>query len=175
MADITTTTQYKKTLSLLHKTIKKVGEDIDNFGFNTAVSQLMIYINHLDEIVDLPVDQGGFAGSCPKELFEPYVLLIAPFAPHLAEELWEKFGHSEMIYESGQWPAYDPALLIDEEVTMAVQVNGKVRGTITVAPTASQDEVMTLIHADAKIVSYLTGEIKKIIYVPGKICNVVVG
>lgn len=174
MTTVTTTPQYKKTLSLLHKTIKKVTEDIDDFGFNTALSQLMIYANHLDEIVDLPVDQGGFAGVCPKELFEPYILLIAPFAPHLAEELREKLGHGEMIYQSGQWPAYDPALLVDEEVTMAVQVNGKVRGTITVAPTASQDEVMALIHADAKIASYLTGEIKKIVYVPGKICNVVV-
>lgn len=165
---------YKKTLSLLHKTIKKVGEDIDDFWFNTAISQLMIYANHLDEIVDLPVDQGGFAGVCPRELFESYILLLAPFAPHLAEELREKLGHSEMIFQSGQWPAYDEALLVDDEVTIAVQVNGKVRGTLTISPSASQESVMALVHQDEKIASYLTGEIKKVIYVPGKICNIVV-
>ena len=165
--------EYKKALTLLHKTIKKVTEDIDDFAFNTAISALMIYVNHLEEV--FPCREGAEGGRViPLDLFEPLIQLIAPFAPHLAEELREKLGHTTMLYEAKNWPSYDPALLIDDVITMGVQFNGKMRWTIEIAPTATQDEAIALVQADAKLASNFTGDTKKIIYVPGRILNIVV-
>ncbi|MHC4147207.1 MAG: class I tRNA ligase family protein, partial [Planctomycetota bacterium] len=112
------------TIRLLNQTIRKVGDDIESFGFNTAISAMMIFVNHL---VKQPV--------VSKSAVEKLVLILAPFAPHIAEELWEKLGHAESLaYES--WPKYDKELVKEKEIELAVQVNGKVKDRIVVAANA---------------------------------------
>lgn len=149
--------------TLLHQTIKKLTEEIDEFKFNTSIAQLMILVNKLGE-----VDQ------ISRPTFEALTLMLAPFAPHLAEELWEKLGNEFSIFTQGQWPKYDETKLVSSQVTLAVQINGKMRGTLQVAVDASQDQVFELVKVDEKLATYLTGEIKKLIYVPGKIMNIIV-
>ncbi|MBD3281215.1 leucine--tRNA ligase, partial [Candidatus Uhrbacteria bacterium] len=149
--------------SLLHKSIKKVGDDIDAMRFNTAISQLMILTNTLLE-----------ADSIAKEDFEAYIKILAPFAPHIAEEIWHDLGHDTSIHLEA-WPEFDPKLLIDETVTVAVQVNGKVRGEIEASPDAKEDEVVEMAEQIENVRKYLEGKRpKKVIYVPGRILNIVI-
>lgn len=136
---------------------------MDDFKFNTSISQLMILVNKLTELEHID----------PKS-FESLMVLIAPFAPHLAEELREATGHKESIFTIGTWPTFDPAKMLASSVNLAIQINGKVRGVIETSPTATQDEVMEIIKSNEKISPRLTTEIKKIIYVPSKIVNIVV-
>ena len=132
--------------------------------FNTAVSQMMILTNHLH-----PMEQP------PREALETLVLCLSPFAPHLAEELWAALGHAPSIADVA-WPAYDPALVVDAEVEIAVQVNGKVRGRITVARDASEAAARDLALADEGAKPHLAGKtVKKVVYVPGRIVNLIVG
>ncbi len=155
--------ETKETLTLLNQTIKKVGEDINGFRFNTAISQLMILVNHLTE--------------CPtitKKTFEDLVLLVSPFAPHLAEELWEQLGNEYSIFTKATWPKYDEKCLVADTVNIGVQINGKVRWTICISKEAEENEVMQLAKADEKIAAWIVGEPKKVIYVKGKILNIVV-
>lgn len=123
----------------------------------------MIMTNHLTE-----------AGSISRTTFETLLILLAPFAPHMTEELWEQLGNEFSIFTKAKWPSYDPSKLIADEVTLAVQINGKMRGTIVIAREASQNEAMSLAKADPKIVAWMPGEAKKIIYIAGKILNIVV-
>lgn len=146
-------------LSLLHKTIKKVSEDIDEFKFNTAISQMMIFVNNVKEI--------------DSENFEKFVLLLAPFAPHLAEEFWSQLWHSESIFKA-DWPKYNPELIVEEKINLAVQFNGKMRGTIETSPDAEENEVVDLVKVDEKLMKYWLGEVRKIIYIKGKILNIIV-
>ena len=121
-----------KLLKVLHQTIKKVGEDTDTLAFNTAISQMMIFVNEVTA-----------QEKRPRKLLEPFVLLLAPYAPHLAEELWEKLGHKQSLaYEP--WPKYDEALLMESTVTVVVQVNGKLRDRIEVPANSSQAELEKL-------------------------------
>jgi Leucyl-tRNA synthetase len=103
---------------------------------------------------------------------EPLVQLISPFAPHVAEELWERLGHRESVFDAG-WPVFDPALAAEDLVTIAVQVNGKMRGTVSVANGSGQDEVMQAAMADGGIAKFIAGTPKKIIFVPGRLLNLV--
>jgi leucyl-tRNA synthetase len=152
----------KKTLSLVHKTIKKVGEDIENFHLNTAVSALMILVNELGKF-----KIGKTEGSL-------LLQILAPFAPHLSEELWEKLGNKTSIFKS-VWPQYDPRLIRDETVNLVVQVNGKLRATIEVAAEISEKEAMRLAQENMVIKKWLDGKkIIKNIFVPGKLLNIVV-
>jgi leucyl-tRNA synthetase len=160
----------KKILNVLHQTIKKVTEDIDRFSFNTAISQMMILVNELSAIEKIS-----------KDTFEKLVLILAPFAPHLAEELWEKlWNHSNdgagnfSIFHQNIWPEYDEKYLVEDIITIAVQINGKVRGTIEISPNSSKDEVFEIVKQNEKINKYLQWEILKIIYIPSKICNIIV-
>lgn len=153
----------KKIQSLLHKTIKKVSDDIEQCKFNTAISQMMILVNELSSHEKVSIDT-----------YEKLIVLISPFAPHLAEEMWEKLGREFSIFTTGQWPSYDESLLVDETVSIAVQVNGKVRSTIQVSPQASQQEVMEIVHVQENLQIYLQNPIRKVIYIPGKILNLVV-
>lgn len=153
----------KDNISLLHKSIKKVWEDIENFRFNTAVSQLMILVNGLTE-----------QQTVSKETIKTLALIVAPFAPHLAEEIWEQLGEQFSIFHTGKWPTFDPKLIVEETLTMAVQFNGKVKWTITIAPGLSQDEVIAIVKNDGKLQKQWTNEPKKIIYVPGKIVNIII-
>ncbi len=151
------------TLTLLHQTIKKVGEDIDGFRFNTAISQLMILVNHLMDCTTIT-----------KKTFEDLVILVSPFAPHLAEELREQMGNAYSIFTKATWPEYEENYLVADTITIAVQINGKVRGTISLTQESSQDDAFKLAKADEKITAWITGEPKKVIYVKGKILNIVV-
>ncbi len=141
----------------LHRTIKKVGEDIEAFKFNTAVSQMMVFLNALES-----------AKGIGKEQWRNYLTVLAPYAPHIAHELAERHG-----LDMSQWPTYDPAKLTSAVVTVAVQVNGKSRTTVELAPDAPEAEAVALAKvAAAKWIG--DGEPTKIIYVPGRVINVVV-
>jgi leucyl-tRNA synthetase len=146
----------------MHKMIKKVTEDIQELHFNTAISQMMIFLNHLYK-----------GGKVSRQSAEKFALVLSPFAPHLAEEIWQHLGHTKTLaYEA--WPAFDAQLAKDELITVAVQINGKTRATFEVDPDISKDHLMAIIKADEKVIKYLQGTIVKEIYVPGKICNFVV-
>jgi leucyl-tRNA synthetase len=150
-------------VALRHRTIKKVGEDIESFAFNTAISALMIYLNAVqDEKQSSRAD------------LQHLLLLLNPFAPHLTEELWEKLGHHDSLCRS-PWPAYDPKHLVDSTVEYAVQVNGKVRDTFTIAADASQDQVAeTALKLDKVKTAIGSLTIVKRIVVPKKLVNLVV-
>ena len=149
--------------TLVHQTIKKLTVEIDEFKFNTSISQLMILVNKLGE-----------QDQISRPTFENLVLMLSPFAPHLAEEFWERLGNEFSIFTKGRWPKFDERKMISSIITLPVQINGKMRWTLQVSPNASQDEILDLIRQDEKLVSYLTGEIKKCILVPGKIINIIV-
>jgi leucyl-tRNA synthetase len=146
----------------LHKAIKKVSEDIEDFGFNTAVSAMMICLNEMEKSEHVAVSD-----------FEKFLQLLAPFAPHVAEELWYELGGKKSIHVSG-WPSYDADKLVSQEVTIVVQVNSKNRGEITVSRDTSEHEVKALALAEEKVVAQLAGQTpKKVIYVPGRLVNIV--
>jgi leucyl-tRNA synthetase len=148
---------------ILHQTIKKVGEDIEAFKFNTAVSQMMIFLNAVEK-----------EGSVTKKQWEMFLKILAPFAPHVTDELWEMLGHTESIHTSA-WPSYDPAKTVANTVTVAVQINGKTRATVELSTNASQDEALTAARAHADVAPKLAqGKEVRAIYVPGKIINFVV-
>jgi leucyl-tRNA synthetase len=152
-----------ETKRLVHKTIKKVTQDIELLRFNTAVSAMMILTRQLAD--QKPV---------PREGAEALALLLSPFAPHLAEELWQRLGHAESLAHH-PWPSWDEALCKDDVVEIAVQVNGKVRGRITLAVDATEDDAKTAALADPNVAQHLAGKpIKKFLYVKGKIANVIV-
>lgn len=123
----------------------------------------MILVNHLTE-----------QNKIDKKTFENLVVLIAPFAPHLAEELREQLGYEYSLFTKAARPSYDEKYLVSTTVNIGVQINGKVRGTITISKEATEAEVMSLAKADPKIAAHLTAEPKKIIYVQGKILNIVI-
>ena len=151
-----------ETVQLLHRTIAGVREELDNLRFNTAIAKLIEFNNHLTKL-----------GGCPSDMAEPLVKMLAPLAPHAAEELWAKLGHTDSItYEA--FPIADPALLVAATVEYPVQINGKVRSRITVAADASNDTVQSIAMADDKVVAALAGATpKKVIVVPGRMVNIV--
>lgn len=150
--------------SALHKTIKKVADDIEDFKFNTAISTMMILVNSLEK-----------EDRIARDLFKALLITLAPFAPHIAEELWSRLGEKQSIFLA-TWPKYDPKKIKDELVTLAVQVNGKVRSTVALAADASESEAREAVLRDGKVVAALGGKsVKKFIYVPGRIVNCVVG
>jgi leucyl-tRNA synthetase len=152
-----------ETLKLIHKTVKKVTEDIEAMKFNTGISQMMIFMNHVTKIKTVHIDTAKL-----------FALIVSPYAPHVGEEIWMKCGGTKTLaYE--KWPEFDPALAKDDLITMAVQVNGKMRGSLEVPADISKEDFFTLVKADEKISKYLNvGTIVKEVYVPGKICNFIV-
>ena len=153
----------KDTLFLHHQTIKKLGEDIENLHFNTAVSQLMIYCNHLQK-----------CSTVSKKLIEELVIILSPFVPHLSEEFWSLLGHAETIsYES--WPQFDEELIQLDEVTIAVQVNGKLRANIDIDKDSDEKDVVAEALSLDNVEKYTSnGSIIKTIYVPNRLLNFVV-
>ncbi|MDX6767193.1 MAG: leucine--tRNA ligase [Candidatus Methylacidiphilales bacterium] len=148
----------------LHTTIKKVTGDIETLQFNTAISALMVLTNELT-----PLD------TRPKSVIDTLVLLLAPFAPHLSEELWSVLGHPHSLSHEG-WPAYDPAALVEDEVEIVIQFNGKLRGRLTVPTALPQGEYEAKVRAHPDFNAWLDGKIvRKVIVVPGKLVNMVVG
>jgi leucyl-tRNA synthetase len=147
----------------LHKLIKKVTEDIPLFGFNTAVSSMMICLNEWEK-----------EGNINKEDFKKFLQLLAPFAPHMTEELWQELGEKKSIHLSG-WPKYDPKLLIEDTVTVVVQVNGKLRGTLSLPKDTTEAQAVLLAKEDKDVARHLDGmEIVKAIFIPNKLLNFVV-
>src|SRR5215475_6800732 len=138
----------------LHQTIKKVGEDIPRLSYNTAIAAMMEYIN---------VVRRGERTAHRAEVL-PLVQLVAPFAPHVAEEMWEKMGNAVSVFDSG-WPAYDPSLAADETVTIAVQVNGKTRGTIHVAPGIEKESALAVAMKEQAIAKFIVTPPKNVIFV----------
>ncbi len=148
---------------LVHKTIKKVTDDIESMSFNTAISAMMILVNEL------------YRSECRSDkALKPLVQILAPFAPHLAEELWEKMGGAGLC-SLAPWPKYDSNLVADDTVTIGVQVNGKMRGTIEIAADASEQEALSAAKAVAAVSSMLGGkDPDKVIYKAGRILNLIV-
>lgn len=146
----------------LHRTIKKVTSDIEELKFNTAIAALMTFCN-----------EAGQAKHIPKRMIETFVLLLAPFAPHLAEELWEKLGHTSTLAYA-PWPTYDEELAKGDTVTIAIQVNGKLRNTLTVDIGTSKETLLQLAKSDDKVKDFLKGkEITREIVVPDRLVNFV--
>jgi leucyl-tRNA synthetase len=157
----------KAQLKVIHATIKKVGDDIESLSFNTAISQMMIFVNAFTN-----------ANPRPKSALRTLIQILNPFAPHLAEELWQRLGFDEggsRVLAFEPWPAYDPAILVEDEIEMPIQVNGKVRDKIVVKKAATKEEVEAAARGSAKIAEWTAGkEIKKVVVVPGKLVNIVV-
>jgi leucyl-tRNA synthetase len=153
----------ERVLRKLHQTIKKVGDDVPRLSYNTAVAAMMEYMNVL---------RGGERTPHRDEVL-PLVQLVSPFAPHLAEELWERLGRDESVFDAG-WPAFDAELAAEDAIALAVQVNGKMRGTVTVPRTVDQAGALAAAGADPAIAKFITGTPKKVIFVPGRLINVVV-
>jgi leucyl-tRNA synthetase len=152
------------TARLLHKTIKKVTLDVEAMRFNTAISAMMIFVRHLGQ---LP--------AVPREAVRALTLILSPFAPHLGEELWERLGNPpSLAYQT--WPTFDPQLVVDETIEIGVQVNGRLRGTITLPADADDETARTAALAEERVRQHVEGKtVKKFIYVRGKIANFIVG
>ncbi|MFM2374111.1 MAG: leucyl-tRNA synthetase, leucyl-tRNA synthetase [Candidatus Parcubacteria bacterium] len=152
----------QETTKLLHKTIVKLTSDIENFKFNTAISALMVFIN--------AAEKDGLTSAD----YTTFLRLLAPFAPHLTEELWEKIGITTSVHTEA-WPVADPALLTEEEVTLGVQINGKMRETIVVPHNADESAVLAIAYAHEGVVKRLDGEeITKVIFVQNRVLNLIV-
>ncbi len=146
---------------LLHHTIKKVTEDIEALRFNTAISQMMIFTNEMTK-----------AHQRPRAVIEPFILLLSPFAPHVAEELWNLLGRQSSVSQQ-PWPIYDPAMTVSERMTIPVQVNGRLRAKLEVAIDTSPDEIERVARAEAA--EWIQDkETKKVIYVDKKLINFVI-
>ncbi|MDD2676464.1 MAG: class I tRNA ligase family protein, partial [Methylacidiphilaceae bacterium] len=149
---------------LLHRTIRKVTEDLERLSFHTAIAQMMILVNALTR---QPVPS--------RPALETLILLLSPFAPHLCEELWSVLGHPESLAYAS-WPEADPRLLTEEEAEWVIQVNGKVRSRMTAARDLGQEEAESLARQRSEIELWLDGKpVQKVIFVPGKLLNFVLG
>ncbi len=156
-----------------HMTIRKVTQDIEErFHFNTAISAIMELVNRLYQWEGRKKD--ALEIEVLKEALEAVVLLLSPFAPHITEELWQRLGNDTPLYRT-QWPSFDPSAIATEEVTLVVQVNGKVRSRVRVPAGAEKDAVEAVVMKDDKVIQWIDGRnIRKTVYIPGRIFNIVV-
>ena len=161
----------KVPVNIVHRAIKKTTKDLESLKYNTAIASLMQLVNDLYKAKD----SGGISKSKDWQwALEGLVQLVAPFAPHIAEEMWQELGHETSVHIS-KWPTWDEKLVAEEMVTLAVQVNGKVRGEIVISPDASEEEATEAAKADPKVAEYLKGQkIQKTIYVPGRLVSLVI-
>lgn len=161
----------KELLVVLHKLTKKVSEDLETMSFNTAIAAMMEAIN---ELYKIKTRYGFAAGALWQQMLTLFAQLLAPFAPHLAEELWEQLGNDGSVHVS-EWPTYDENYLKSDTISIAVQVNGKLRGEVVVSFDASQEVVQAAARANTTISAHLLNkEVRKIIYIPGRILNFVI-
>jgi leucyl-tRNA synthetase len=153
----------EETLKILHKTIDAVSEMTEDLRFNTAISQMMVFVNELTNME-----------LRPRSVMEDFLKLLAPYAPHMTEELWNRLGHEDTIAYAS-WPVADAKYLVDDLITVVVQVNGKVRDQLEVPVDISEDEIRQMIGGREKLESHLEGKtIVKLIYVPGRLVSLVV-
>jgi len=155
-----------ETEKLVHQAVKKVSEDIEALKFNTAISQLMILLNAFEK------------NGSTRESRETFLKLLAPFAPHITEELWHMALRNEASIHTSAWPIYDARLAAGETVEIGVQVDGKLRATVTLAPNAPENDARAAALADERVRKYVPdpsadGRIARVIYVPGRIINVI--
>ena len=164
IADRAMTKDEAKTLA---KTVKKVGDDLEAMAFNTAISAMMVFVNEAE-------DEAKASGSLPREMLEKFVLALAPFAPHLGEELWAALGHDgTLAYEP--WPQYDPLALVEDEIEIPVQVLGKLRGRVKVGVNATAAEMEAAAKASPEVAKFLEGKtIVKVVAVPKRMVNFVI-
>jgi leucyl-tRNA synthetase len=159
---VTDTPPDEDPLRVMHKTIRAVTQGMESLSFNTAISRLMEFVNYFTS-----------QDSRPRACMESFVLMLAPMAPHIAEELWQVLGHSESLAYA-PWPRFDPGYVEENVIEMPVQINGRVRGRIAVAADADSSEIERLALADPKVLKYLEGNsVRKIIVVPKKLINIV--
>jgi leucyl-tRNA synthetase len=147
---------------MLHRTIKAVTEDVAKLSFNTAIARMMEFTNYFTKL-----------DRRPRGVLEPFVLLLSPFAPHMAEELWQALGHRKTLaYEP--WPRYDESLLVESTLELPVQINGKVRSKITVPADADNGAILLAAKTDPKVAEYMRGKdtVKEIV-IPGRLVNIV--
>ncbi len=158
-----TETNDDKLTKVYHQTVKKVTSDFETLGFNTAIAQMMVFVNEVYK-----------NGNCPKEYAEGFIKMLSCITPHVGEEMWQILGHDSTIaYEP--WPIYDEDKCKDDVIETAVQINGKVRSVVRIPAGAEKDEILSIVKADAKIIAALDGKtIVKEIVIPGKIINIVV-
>jgi leucyl-tRNA synthetase len=146
-----------------HQTVKRVTEGIEELRYNTAIAALMEFVNTLR------------AESCThRDMVEGLVLMLAPFAPHFAEESWERLGHGTSVFDA-RWPGWDDGLVVEDQVEVAVQVNGKTRGRVTVARDSEEGVVVAAAQGDAAVRRFMEGkEVLKVVYVANRLLNLVV-
>lgn len=156
---------------IMHRAIYRVSKDLEGMGFNTAIAALMETVNDLyKHKVTHPLSKA----SPWKEAIDVLLQLLAPFAPHITEELWAQLGHEGSIHAS-EWPVHDEQYLVRDTMTIVVQINGKVRSQLTAAADATEESILAAAKADQKVAGYLKGkDIKKSIYVPKKLISFVV-
>ncbi|MCR4283839.1 MAG: leucine--tRNA ligase [Parcubacteria group bacterium] len=161
--DIDLKAKNKELESLLHKTIKKVTEDIENFRFNTAISTMMIFINETEK-----------AGAVPRVQYMEFLKLLSPFAPHVTEEIWHELGHKKSIHIE-KWPKYSKAKIKEKSFMLVVQINGKVRDQFEAPLGLSEEDVKDLTLKRENVTNYIKGNsVKRIIWVPDKLINIVI-
>jgi leucyl-tRNA synthetase len=152
-----------KIQNLIHKTIKKVGDDLEALKFNTAIAALMILVNEFEKQEEIAAEDFGI-----------FAKLLSPFAPFIAEELWAQLGNNKSVFAE-KWPEYDKNLVKDETIELVIQINGKVRDKIPVPADISEEDAKSQALASEKIKTILSGqEPKKVIFVKGRLINVVV-
>lgn len=157
-------------LKITHKAIYRVSKDMQEMGFNTAIATMMETVNSLYKV---KTERGFVAASSWRIALTTLIQLLAPFAPHITEELWEQLGNAGSVHIS-IWPVHDESYLIEQTVTIAVQVNGKLRGQITIPADATQADAEAAARAQKQIADHLTGDPKKVIYIPARILNFVI-
>jgi leucyl-tRNA synthetase len=154
----------KDLVTRWHATRKKCAEDLESLHYNTAIAALMELVNHMRE-----------AGCRDRAMVQDLVIMLAPFAPHFAEECWERLGHTTSVFDA-RWPSWDEHLVVASEIELPVQVNGKTRGKVMAARGANQDEALKAALADPTVQKFVAGkEMRKVVYVPDRLINLVVG
>ena len=168
-SDLSETLTTKDLNYAIHSTLKKVTEDTENFKFNTAIAAMMELTNNLGKMKRSAL----YASDEWKNALHLLNLMIAPYAPHIAEELWNRTGHTTSVHTES-WPTYDTSKIVRDTLTIAVQVNGKLRGQVEVSADADKETILQTAKAEPNVAKHLTGEIVREIMVPGKLVNIVV-
>jgi len=146
---------------VMHRSVKRISEDVKNFKFNTAIAAMMEFVNAI------------YQSGADREIFSNLLVMLAPIAPHFCEELWQSLGNKESIFKA-EWPGYDPKMLIDENATIVVQVNGKVRFKVEVPADIAEDRLKEMVLSDERLKPWLQGRpVKNFILVPKKLASIV--
>ena len=162
-------TDANDTRRKLHQTIEKVHNDLDRFKFNTSIAALMEFTNHLSQAWN----NNSVDADLWRECTEKFLLMLAPFAPHIAEELWERNGHPYSVHNHA-FPKWDPALTAEETITLVVQVNGRLRDRLQTPASITEEEVREMALASPRVQAHTQGKkIQKLIYVPNRLINIV--